>query len=159
MKKIKVYLFVVEVLIVAAAFIYLGYIYRDSQAGRFLRLAWGRSPQCSLGKAWNAVGLHQTLWSRIYEIADECEVLQSDPAFELVKFGVHQYWIPLRNRLALAEMIAEQEADVYGSDGRGVRGGEVVLDCGANVGAYTRHALDAGARLVVAIDPAPESIG
>ena len=39
-----------------------------------------------------------------------------------------------------------------------VRPGDVVLDCGANVGVYTRHALEAGARLVVAIDPAPENI-
>ena len=45
-------------------------------------------------------------------------MLQSDSAFELVKSGAHQYWIPLRNRLALAEMIAEQEADVYGEGGR-----------------------------------------
>lgn len=158
MKKKKTYLFLLTFLIGTAAALYLGYQYRDSQTGRFLRLVWSRSPQCSVGQAWNAIGLHQELWERIYEIADECEVLQSDSSFELVKFGEKQYWIPLRNRLALAEMIAEQEADVYGADGRGLLPGDVVLDCGANVGVYTRHALSAGARLVVAIDPAPESI-
>jgi len=39
-----------------------------------------------------------------------------------------------------------------------VRSGDVVLDCGANVGVYTRDALDSGAKLVVAIEPAPENI-
>jgi FkbM family methyltransferase len=32
----------------------------------------------------------------------------------------------------------------------------VVLDCGANVGVHTREALERGAKLVVAIEPAPE---
>jgi FkbM family methyltransferase len=36
--------------------------------------------------------------------------------------------------------------------------GDVVLDCGANVGVYTRHAVDRGAKLVVAIEMAPESL-
>jgi FkbM family methyltransferase len=34
----------------------------------------------------------------------------------------------------------------------------VVLDCGANVGVFTRVALDRGARTVVAIEPAPENL-
>jgi FkbM family methyltransferase len=34
----------------------------------------------------------------------------------------------------------------------------VVLDCGANVGVYTRHALKRGSKLVVAIDPAPTAV-
>ena len=34
----------------------------------------------------------------------------------------------------------------------------VDLDCGANIGVFTRSALDRGAKLVVAIEPAPENI-
>jgi FkbM family methyltransferase len=34
----------------------------------------------------------------------------------------------------------------------------VVLDCGANLGVFTREALQAGARLVIAIEPAPENV-
>jgi FkbM family methyltransferase len=55
-------------------------------------------------------------------------------------------------------MIGEQERDIYGARGWGVRSGDVVLDCGANAGVYTRHALERGARLVVAIDPGPAAI-
>ena len=36
--------------------------------------------------------------------------------------------------------------------------GDVVLDCGAHVGFYVRKALDSGARLVVAIEPAPNNV-
>ena len=41
----------VAVLTAAAVLIYLGYTYRDSQTGHFLRLAWGRSSQCTLTNA------------------------------------------------------------------------------------------------------------
>jgi len=34
-----------------------------------------------------------------------------------------------------------------------VRAGDVVIDCGAHIGGFTRVALDSGARLVVAIEP------
>jgi FkbM family methyltransferase len=39
-----------------------------------------------------------------------------------------------------------------------VKPGDIVLDCGANVGVSTREALAHGARLVVAIEIAPENI-
>jgi FkbM family methyltransferase len=54
--------------------------------------------------------------------------------------------------------LAEQEQKIYAQDGFGVRPGDVVLDCGASVGDYTRAALNAGARLVVAIELAPEGL-
>ena len=33
-----------------------------------------------------------------------------------------------------------------------------MLDCGANIGVFVRESLDAGAKTVVAIEPAPENI-
>lgn len=59
---------------------------------------------------------------------------------------------------ALPFNLAEQERKIYGAGERGVQPGDVVLDCGANVGVYTREALAAGARLVVAIELAPENL-
>lgn len=108
--------------------------------------------------AWGAVAAHRALWDRIYAIDGDMELVQADPAgYDLYNPGGRQWWVPRRNRLALAEMMAEQEADVYAA-GKGVRAGDVVLDCGANVGVFTRHALDSGARTVVAIEPAPENL-
>ena len=54
--------------------------------------------------------------------------------------------------------LAEQERKIYGVGEQDVHAGDVVLDCGANVGVYTRESLKAGAKLVVAIEPAPENI-
>ncbi|HEV2444923.1 MAG TPA: FkbM family methyltransferase, partial [Candidatus Sulfopaludibacter sp.] len=54
--------------------------------------------------------------------------------------------------------LAEQEREVYGTGGRAVHAGDIVLDCGGNVGTFTRTALRHGAKVVVAFEPAPENI-
>jgi len=41
---------------------------------------------------------------------------------------------------------------------RGVRSGDIVLDCRAHVGTYARELLADGAKLVVAIEPAPKKL-
>ena len=148
----------VAVLTTAAALIYLGYTYRDSQTGHFLRLAWGRSSQCTLTNAWEAVKLHQALWNRINNIFDELEVVQRDPAFELLNPGHTNTGYHCATDWPWLRCSANRRPMSMGRADGAVRPGDVVLDCGANVGVYTRHALEAGARLVVAIDPAPESI-
>jgi len=65
------------------------------------------------------------------------------------------YWIPSGEEKTLSSILAEMDRHVYGSAESGVRPGDVVLDCGAHVGAYTRQALAAGAKLVVSIEPSP----
>jgi FkbM family methyltransferase len=126
---------------------------------RVVRLAFTRDHRCSIGDARRSVEAFGDRWDRIYEISDTLHIVQSDPAgFELAATPKQRYWIPRQNRLALAEVMAEEEEDVYADRGWGARAGDTVLDCGANVGVYTRRALDAGARLVVAIEPAPENV-
>jgi len=51
--------------------------------------------------------------------------------------------------------LAEQFMKIYGSGRFAVRPGDVVLDCGADVGDFTRQALQMGASMVVAIEPSP----
>jgi FkbM family methyltransferase len=138
---------------------FAAYALRDSKLILFLRLTPARHASCGLAAAWNGIEARRALWERIGQINDESEKLETDPArFELIRSGDRRWWVPRRNRLALAEMLGEQEAEVYGAQGAGVRAGDVVLDCGANVGVFTRHALDRGARKVVAIEPAPENL-
>ena len=86
------------------------------------------------------------------------EVVKQEGPYELVRTPVGEYWIPFRDIGTLAETVVEQQTNEYEGSGAGVKAGDVVLDCGANVGVYTRHALDRGARLVVAIEMAPESL-
>lgn len=68
------------------------------------------------------------------------------------------FWHPTTSDDVLPMLVAQQEVDLYGLAGHGVKAGDVVLDCGAHIGLYTRTALRAGAKLVVAIEPAPANL-
>ena len=69
--------------------------------------------------------------------------------------------LPLAVELAAARVrtlsLAEIERHVYGSGPHFIRAGDIVLDCGASDGDFTREALQAGAGKVVAIEIAPTS--
>jgi FkbM family methyltransferase len=58
----------------------------------------------------------------------------------------------------MGNLLAEQESEVYGTRRFGVQPGDIVLDCGANIGEFTKTALKHGAKLVVAIEPAPAQV-
>jgi FkbM family methyltransferase len=68
------------------------------------------------------------------------------------------YWVVAENFNTMSEVLAEQAIGIYGDEVRGVRAGDVVLDGGAHFGGFTRTALDRGAKLVVAIEIAPENV-
>ena len=53
-------------------------------------------------------------------------------------------------------VLAEEEFDIYRT--YRIKPGAVVLDCGANVGTFTRRALNRGAAKVIAIEINPESV-
>lgn len=93
------------------------------------------------------------------EILAASRLLEKDPAgFHLFQTPYGKWWIPAGDDYVLPFNLAEQARDIYGSGAQAVRPGDVVLDCGANVGVFTRAALDRGAKLVVAFEPAPENI-
>ena len=52
---------------------------------------------------------------------------------------------------ALSEVLAEQTLDVYGC----ARPGEIIVDCGAHFGGFTRRVLEEGAAHVVAFEMVP----
>ncbi|MDR3723163.1 MAG: FkbM family methyltransferase [Terracidiphilus sp.] len=66
-------------------------------------------------------------------------------------------WAPPSERSTLVFCIGEQERGFYGVGNHGVQPGDIVLDCGANYGTFTRHALNLGAKLVVALEPGPDA--
>ena len=53
----------------------------------------------------------------------------------------------------LQMIVAEMQSNVY--DLSGLRVGAVVLDCGANVGAFTRWAVQKGASRIICFEPSP----
>jgi len=68
------------------------------------------------------------------------------------------FWLPSGSISELPYTLGEQMRDIYGDAFDGVHPGDVVLDCGANIGVFTRVALQRGASLVVAIEPVPENL-
>lgn len=87
------------------------------------------------------------------------KLLQNNAAgYHLWNTAMGRYWVPKRDDDVLTDNLEEQATQVYGDREQGVHPGDVVFDCGANIGVYTRVALAAGAKLVVAIEPAPENV-
>ena len=86
---------------------------------------------------------------------------RSDPAgLELWDTPAGQLWVPGRKhtRYWLADMLAELNTGLYVHEKIRVRPGDIVLDCGASIGVFTRQALSMGAATVVAIEPGPDSV-
>ena len=125
----------------------------------FCLYAMGRTSRCPLQKA---VHSFDTMARRVaiqHQLEHDRRLIQDDPSgFHLWDTPQGRYWIPARNDETLMDNLAEQATKIYGDGEQGVRTGDVVLDCGANVGVFTREALTDGARLVVAIEPAPENV-
>jgi FkbM family methyltransferase len=83
-------------------------------------------------------------------------LLQEDPAtgLELWQTALGQLWIPRPGKDVIKHLEWEQTIlKVYHHHDAHVRPGDVVIDCGAHIGGFTRVALRAGARMVVAIEP------
>ena len=68
-----------------------------------------------------------------------------------------QFWISAGDKRGeeLTLLLAEQMIHIYGDGAAGVQPGDIVIDCGAHIGLFTREALSRGAKLVVAVEPAP----
>lgn len=119
----------------------------------------GRSPHCALAAAvrgYENATRHDGIAKRL---SHEVREAAKDPAgFTLWQIPGGNLWTPKSEASLLPHLLSEQERRIYGSGARGVRPGDIVLDCGAHVGVYTREALSEGARLVVAIEPAPDNL-
>lgn len=119
----------------------------------------GRSPYCPLQDALKS-HTNQALQIEAKDrILRESTIIQKDErGFHQWRTPKGEYWIPEGSDLVLPFNLAEQERKIYGSAPHFVKPGDTVLDCGANVGVFTTEALKAGAKLVVAIEPAPENL-
>lgn len=118
-------------------------------------VASGKSPVCPLANALRSrANLDETgrIKERIYAAS---RLVRQESGLELWDTPKGQFWIPRGNRFVLPFNLAEIERGVYGS---GIRPGDIVLDCGASDGDFTREALRAGAAKVVAIELAPATL-
>lgn len=87
---------------------------------------------------------------RLIETDDEGRMFWQTP--------LGDFWIPKgASREWLVALIAEQLQNAYAFKEQMGANGAVVFDCGANVGDFSRLALNHGAAMVIAIEPSPET--
>jgi len=149
-------LLIVVILILVCATLYVSY----PPFRLFTIAALGRSPDCPMS---HALLSHENLKRQIAlkdSILAHSKLIEKDPkGFHLWQTPHGRFWIPEGNDYVLPFNLAEQERAIYGSgDDVGPKSGDVVLDCGANVGDTVRFELDAGASKVIAIEPAPDNV-
>lgn len=128
----------------------------------FRLMTWvfaGRSPVCPLA---NAVlcddHIHKLEAAHNRLVKAMVKVAHDEAGYDQWKTPAGTYWIPSGDHFVLPFNLAEQELKIYGTGEQDVQKGDIVLDCGANVGVFTRVALDRGASKVIAIEPAPENL-
>jgi FkbM family methyltransferase len=112
-----------------------------------------------LTQSWEAVDESARQNNRATELIARSSVIQHDSdGTDLWSTPDGQWWVPAKSRDAALYDLSEQDRDIYRVGGGGVQPGDVVLDCGANVGVFTKKALARGASRVIAIEPAPENL-
>jgi FkbM family methyltransferase len=117
----------------------------------------GRSPNCPM---WHAVKSKAYMDEKSHikdRILAGSHLVKEDSGLELWRTPKGDYWIPKGNRFVLPFNLAEMEQHIYGTGEHFIHAGDVVLDCGASDGDFTRQALGAGAQTVVAIEITPSS--
>src|SRR5256885_2849662 len=144
-------------LLVVVAFGVLCWFYAPARLAAIVAL--GRSPVCPWSRAIHSADELRTQIAYKDRILYASKLLEKDPAgYHLWDTPHGRFWIPEGSDYVLPFNLAEQERKIYGVGEQDVRASDIVLDCGANVGVFTREALKHGAKRVVAIEPAPENI-
>ena len=149
---------IIVVVIAAVMWFYPPTRWPYARARLFALAVTGRSPECPLA---DAVKADENLRLQIRyngQIIKASKLLQTDGRYQLWDTPSGQFWIPVGSRWVLPYNLAEQKRRIYGNDQQSARAGDIVLDCGANIGVTVRVWLAAGAKKVVAIEPAPENI-
>jgi FkbM family methyltransferase len=115
----------------------------------------GRAGTCTLAQSFEGERLSRVqTWNRA-EMVRASRMVRQDGRYQLWNTPAGDFWVQAGSGEEVLYDLAEQKRNIYGSQ---IRTGDVVLDCGANVGVFTRKALSAGAGKVVAIEPAPENL-
>ena len=121
--------------------------------------ALGRSPLCSYSEALDSLQVREGLAKILAEITKSSRIAEKDQdGFWLWETPQGNFWAPGDDDETLLFNLAEQEAETYSTRENAVQPGDIVLDCGAHVGTFTRVALEAGASLVVAVEPSPRTV-
>jgi FkbM family methyltransferase len=118
----------------------------------------GKDSLCTAAEAYQGAGTHLSVIEDGAEETFGIEPIRSESGLQLVGTSVGDWWVPEGGEQFLPDLLSQQENGLYGIGERGVQPGDVVLDCGAHIGLFTRKALEMGASTVVAIEISPPNI-
>ncbi len=124
--------------------------------GRLFALSVAGRSSCPLAPTLGVPAESERIDSARQRMRAGSRVLQTDGGLQLWHTPHGPFWMPATTVPFLHIVLAEQELDYYGAGAHAVHTGDIVLDCGADIGTFTRRALRHGASLVVAIEPMPE---
>jgi FkbM family methyltransferase len=116
------------------------------------------SPVCSTVQAVRGLRTHRMAAGAASDIKHKSSLMRTEGGYHQWSTPQGNYWIPEMTDDALWILLGQQERDIYDEGQSAVTQGDIVLDCGAHVGVFARTALKRGAKLVVAIEPAPENL-
>jgi FkbM family methyltransferase len=118
----------------------------------------GRAGDCSLRQAVAAEHNVTLLNATEKRIMSRSKLAEQDQAAGLVRWETPHgsFWAPPETSVSF--LLAEQIQGFYGTGERRVQPGDIVLDAGANIGAFVWEALRAGAKRVVAIEPSERNV-
>jgi FkbM family methyltransferase len=147
----------VKVFLITALALLAAYIWYPP-ARLVAMVATGRSPVCPVKNALQVRAHVDELGSTKDRILAASHLVKEESGLELWDTPKGPFWIPKGNRFVLPFNLAEMDLHIYGQGEHFIHPGDIVLDCGASDGDFTREALRAGASKVVSIELAPASI-
>lgn len=117
------------------------------------------SPYCTVWQGIRETGVKTQQEEIAKEIREGTRLLKEENGLKLWRTPLGDFWVSGTSDKILPTLLAQQERHIYGDASTGgVRPGDVVIDAGAHVGTFAKKALKDGAKLVVAIEPAPAAL-
>lgn len=113
----------------------------------------GRAEGCSLEQALHPV--NERVGPILKQVGAQIKPIETVDGLVRWDTPMGDWWAPDFD--GLSYVMAEQSLDTYNLSEEGLGPDSVVIDAGANVGMFTRRALDSGVGLVVAVDPSPKN--
>jgi len=117
------------------------------------------SPYCTVWQGMRETTIKIRQGELAEEIRKATRLVKTDGKLKLWHTPLGDFWVAGTSDEILPTLLAQQERHIYGDASTGgVKPGDIVLDAGAHVGTFAKKALKDGAKLVVAIEPAPLAV-
>lgn len=124
-----------------------------------LLYAVGRSPMCSPADAFRGGLTRIESEKERIKIKGLSRLVLEDPeGYQLWQTPRGECWVPKGSEGVLPVLLGQQAAGIYAHPLLSVGPGDIVLDCGAHIGLFSREAMKRGASLVVAVEPSPKNL-